>query len=345
MEKPGSRGNDVVPQYCKGAVVVNEGPNFHVEVQTLPVPEIGPEDVLIKLNVTGICFSDLHYMLNDWPIPKMSELGTRCPGHEGAGTIVKVGERVKRLKVGMRAGVKPIADTCGVCEYCRGGMEVHCEDSVMTGLHVDGTYKEYFVSPERYTTIIPDAVPDYIAAPWAVFLGGGGGVGIQGVQLAKAIGLRPVVVDTGLEKQKLALSLGAEAFVDFRESSDVAAEVVRICDGKGAHGVFCTAPQSYPTSSSYLGKQAGGTIMCIGIPPVGACHIDLDPTTMILQKVTIKGTMVSSQADIDATLGFAARGLLKLQPEIVGWSGFNDACQRLRKGLVPGRIVVDFSKK
>ena len=65
-----------------------------------------PNEVLVKLNATGICHSDLHFMLNDWALPKMSDLGTRCAGHEGAGVIVKVGSQVKTLKTGMRAGLK-----------------------------------------------------------------------------------------------------------------------------------------------------------------------------------------------------------------------------------------------
>lgn len=67
---------------------------------------IEPNEVLIKLNVTGICHSDLHFMQNDWALPKMSTFGTKCAGHEGAGVIVKVGDAVKNLKVGMRAGFK-----------------------------------------------------------------------------------------------------------------------------------------------------------------------------------------------------------------------------------------------
>lgn len=61
---------------------------------------------MIKLNATGICHSDIHFMLNDWAMPKMSEMGTKCAGHEGAGVIVKVGDQVKTLKPGMRAGFK-----------------------------------------------------------------------------------------------------------------------------------------------------------------------------------------------------------------------------------------------
>jgi propanol-preferring alcohol dehydrogenase len=101
---------------------------------------------------------------------------------------------------------------------------------------------------------------------WAIFPGGGGGVGIQGVQLAAAMGLRPVVVDTGEDKKKLALDLGAEEFVDFKESKDSVADVVKICDGIGAHGVFVTAPQSYPSAFGYLGMRASGKVR-------GACPL------------------------------------------------------------------------
>jgi D-arabinose 1-dehydrogenase-like Zn-dependent alcohol dehydrogenase len=101
---------------------------------------IGPTDVLIKLNATGLCLSDVHFMLNDWAVPKMTEMGTQCAGHEGAGVIVKIGDQVKQLKVGMRAGFKPIADTCGTCEHCRVGRETYCAKAVLTGLHVDGEY-------------------------------------------------------------------------------------------------------------------------------------------------------------------------------------------------------------
>lgn len=158
----------------------------------------------------------------------------------------------------------------------------------MAGLlteHV-GSYKQYVKSPERYTTLIPDGVSDYIAGPimcsastiytslkaanlrpgqWAVFPGGGGGVGIQGVQLAEALGLRPIVVDTGDEKEKLAKSLGAEIFIDFKKVDEVAAEIVKIADGIGAHGVFVTAPQAYPSALSYLGSRVGGKVSVVGI--------------------------------------------------------------------------------
>lgn len=116
------------------------------------------------------------------------------------------------------------------------------------------------MSPERYTTLIPDGVSDYVAGPimcsgstaytsikesglkpgqWALFVGGGSGVGIQGVQLAAAMGLRPIVVDTGNERKTLSLRLGAEHFVDFQKVNDPIGTVLDLTEG-GANGVFIT---------------------------------------------------------------------------------------------------------
>jgi D-arabinose 1-dehydrogenase-like Zn-dependent alcohol dehydrogenase len=103
---------------------------------------------------------------------------------------------------------------------------------------------------------------------WAVFPGGGGGVGIQGVQLAEAMGFRPIVVDTGDERKKLAISLGAEHFVDFKGEKHVE-EVIKLADGIGAHAVFVTAPQSYGNSLAYLGSRVSGVVMCIALPAAG----------------------------------------------------------------------------
>jgi D-arabinose 1-dehydrogenase-like Zn-dependent alcohol dehydrogenase len=82
--------------------------------------------------------SDIHAMLNDWDSPKMSSLGTQCAGHEGAGVIVKIGSNVRNLKIGQRAGFKPIQDTCGICELCRSGNDPYCLDAIWTGLQCDG---------------------------------------------------------------------------------------------------------------------------------------------------------------------------------------------------------------
>lgn len=96
-------------------------------------------------------------------------------------------------------------------------------------------------------------------------VGGGGGVGIQGVQLAKAMDLKVIVVDTSTAKRELSLKMGADVFLDFREVEDVAAEIRGVADGIGAHGVFVVASQGYKDAIRYLGSRAGGKIMCVGI--------------------------------------------------------------------------------
>lgn len=107
---------------------------------------------------------------------------------------------------------------------------------------------------------------------WAVFPGGGGGVGIQGIQIAAAMGFRPIAVDTGSSKRDLCLKLGAEAFVDFKETADVAKRVMEIADGEGAHGVFVTAPQAYKDAISYTGSRPGSCVMCVGLRE--SCTVD-----------------------------------------------------------------------
>jgi NADPH:quinone reductase-like Zn-dependent oxidoreductase len=127
-----------------------------------------------------------------------------------------------------------------------------------------GSYKQYIVSPERYTSLIPDGVPDEIAGPimcsgstaytsikesglrpgqWAVFPGGGGGVGMQAVQLAIAMGLRAIVIDTGAERKEACLKFGADEFIDFKEVENPVERVLEITGG-GAHAVFVTGEYS-----------------------------------------------------------------------------------------------------
>lgn len=85
------------------------------------------------------------------------------------------------------------------------------------------------------------------------------------------MGIRPIVVNTSVEKNELALKIGAEAFIDFREVKNVAEEVKKLADGIGAHGVFVTAPQGYRDAISYIGNRVSGKVMCIGIRKALAC--------------------------------------------------------------------------
>ncbi|KAF7196784.1 alcohol dehydrogenase [Pseudocercospora fuligena] len=355
-----------VPKKCKAAVVVNEGPDFHLEVEEVDVPEPGPGQVLVKLNCTGLCGSDIHYMLNDLGFGKMSDLGVRSPGHEGAGIVVKLGEGVTDWKVGDRAGIKPIWDCCHNCEQCWTGSEQYCSKVTHTGIMCTGTYQEYVVSPALYTSRIPDGVPDEVAAPimcsastmhralkdsglkpgnWLVFPGGGGGVGLQGVQLARAMGMRTIVVDSGAAKKELALRLGAEDFIDFKEEQDIPGRIKKLADGIGAHGVLVTAWQSYKDAVSFCGDRVGAIIMCIGLPPADQNVImGAPPAWLALKKMRIQGSIVGTMEDTATALEYARRGLLKPIQEVRGLSAWPESVQQLKRGEVAGRVVIDFSK-
>jgi propanol-preferring alcohol dehydrogenase len=178
---------------------------------------------------------------------------------------------------------------------------------------------------------------------WAVFPGGGGGVGIQGVQVAKAMGFRPIVIDTGEAKKKLSHEMGAEAFIDFKETKEVAEEVKKVADGIGAHGVFVTAPAAYSNATDLVGDRVGGTIMCIGLPPHGSTKIEVEPSWFIGRNRKISGTLVGTMEDTRIALDYAKRGLLKQICEVYPIDKLPEAVDRLRKGQVAGRMVVDFN--
>ncbi|RSM15070.1 hypothetical protein CDV31_005150 [Fusarium ambrosium] len=331
-----------IPKFCKAGVMTQEGKDFKVEVQTVPVPEPGPNDVLIKLNCTGICHSDIHFMMGDFGY-KMSSFGVKSPGHEGAGVIVKLGSLVTDWKIGDRVGIKPMWYTCQNCSY-----------------------QQYVTSPSHYTLPLPDGVDDYTAGPimcsastiyrsiresnlrhgqWALFPGGGGGVGIQGVQIAAALGMRPIVIDTGEDKRKLCLELGAEAFIDFKQVSDVAKEVIAIADGVGAHGVFVTAPSAYSYAIDCIGTRVGACIMAVGLPPFDdSMIVGAPPKQLIYQNLMIKGTLTASRRDFCEALDLAKRGKLKsVTTGVYPFDKLPEAVEMVHQGKVAGRLVVDFN--
>jgi len=357
--------SEEIPKKGKAAVVVNEGPEFKVEIQEVDVPEPKDDEVLVRLNATGLCMSDVHFMMNDWALPPMSYFGVRCAGHEGAGVVVKLGKGVSSFKVGDRVGIKPLKDVCHNCEQCWNGRENYCPGGNYTGLQSEGTYMQYLTSPAVYTSRIPDGVPDEVAGPimcsastmhralidsglkpgnWVVFPGGGGGVGIQGVQLAKAMGMRPIVVDAG-SKKKLCMDVGAEEFVDFQEVKDVPEKIKEIADGIGAHGVLVTAYQSYKDAIAFTGNRKGARIMCIALPPAGAVNLGAEPSAYVFNNLHIIGTLVGTMQDTAACLDYAKRGLLKPIQEVRGLSKWAESVEQLRKGEIAGRVVIDFNKE
>ncbi|KAM0749239.1 GroES-like protein [Meredithblackwellia eburnea MCA 4105] len=351
-----------IPDVCKAVVCKNPGKGYTLElVEDYPVPKPKAGELLLKINCTGLCASDHHGMLEDIGRP----MTCACAGHEGAGVVVAVGEGVdpSQWKVGDRGGVKPAFDVCHECDSCRGGNELSCAKMIGTGGSVDGSFCEYIVTPARYTTRIPEGVPDEIAAPmmcsgstiytaikrsgvragqWLVLPGGGGGVGHLGIAFGKVMGVRVIVIDSGEEKKKLAEEMGCEAFIDFKTCPDAVGKVKEITGG-GAHAVIVTGANAaaYSTAPHFL--RPGGVQVCVGLPPFGTVVAGADPCLIIFLRLTIKGSLVGGMEDVDEALAMVARGLVKPRVTVKPFAQFKEAFAQLVAANVAGRLVIDFN--
>jgi alcohol dehydrogenase, propanol-preferring len=141
--------------------VVLEKINEPLRLMELPVPEPGPEQVLIKVNACGVCRTDLHIVDGELPKPKLPLI----LGHQIVGKIAVVGEEVKGFQVGDRVGVPWLGYTDGTCSYCRSGRENLCDNPLFTGYTINGGYAEFAVANYKYCFDIPRGYSDIEAAP------------------------------------------------------------------------------------------------------------------------------------------------------------------------------------
>lgn len=133
-----------------------------LEVQDVPKPKPGFNEILVHIQACGVCHTDLHAAHGDWPVkPKLPLI----PGHEGVGIVEEVGEGVTHLKVGDRVGIPWLYSACGHCEYCLSGRETLCLNQENAGYSVDGGYAEYCVAAADYVVKIPDNLGFVEAAP------------------------------------------------------------------------------------------------------------------------------------------------------------------------------------
>lgn len=158
-----------LPSTQKAAVKKGSGDTATVEVKSLDVPTPAPDQILVKINYSGLCASDKSLLHDEWGASgvAMQPQTQGIAGHEGAGTVVAVGSAVTDLwKEGDRAGIKWIASVCGKCEFCTNGVdECHCPKQLNSGFSIAGTFQEYALTDARYATRLPDAVKDEEAGP------------------------------------------------------------------------------------------------------------------------------------------------------------------------------------
>ncbi|MFE8872606.1 alcohol dehydrogenase AdhP [Acetobacter persici] len=335
----------------KAAVVREFGKPLTLE--ELDIPEIRPDQILVKMIACGVCHTDLHAAAGDWP--KKPSLPF-IPGHEGVGTIVKAGSAVSHVREGDVVGVPWLYSACGHCEHCLGGWETLCGKQEDTGYSVNGCFAEYVVADPNYVALLPKGVDPVQVAPvlcagltvykglkmtdtkagnW-VAISGIGGLGQMAVQYGVAMGLNVVAVDIDDEKLAIARKLGAALTVNARETDPAAFMQKEV---GGVHGGLITAVSTKAFSQAMGYVRAGGTLVLNGLPP-GDFPISI--FDMVMNGTTIRGSIVGTRLDMIEALSFFADGKVKSVTQTDRLENINSIFERLEEGKVEGRIVIDF---
>jgi propanol-preferring alcohol dehydrogenase len=343
-----------LPKTMKAAVVERFGEPL--ALREVPVPAPGPGQVLVEIMASGVCHTDLHAADGDWPIKPTLPF---TPGHEGAGVVVELGPGVTHLKEGDRVGIAWLHSACGHCEFCLAGWETLCLEQKNSGYSVNGSFAQYAVAQADYLGRIPTNLSFVDAAPilcagvttykglketdarpgeWIV-ISGVGGLGHVAIQYAKAMGLHVVAVDLGPEKMALAKKLGAEITIDAK-IQDPPTEIQNHIGG--AHGVLVTAVSTTAFKQAMGMLRRGGTCVLNGLPP-GEFPVSI--FNVVLNRYTIRGSIVGTRMDLEEALAFAAEGKVKATIETLPLESINDVFNRLKTGKVNGRVVLGIAER
>jgi uncharacterized zinc-type alcohol dehydrogenase-like protein len=284
------------------------------------------------------------------------------PGHEIIGSVARVGTAVKKFSVGDRAGVGCFVDSCRTCPACREGVEQYCEAGMLltysgrdkAGQITQGGYSTQIVVDEQYALRIPDALSAAGAAPllcagittysplrhWGVgkyhklAVVGLGGLGHMAVKLAKALGTEVTVLSTSEEKRKDAERLGAanfavtsypQTFAKYQRRFDFILDTV-------------SAPHDYNAYLNLL--KTDGTMILVGVPER---PMPLQPFPLILHRRRLAGSVIGGIRETQQMLDFCAAHKIESDVEVIPIQQVNEAYERVLKGDVRFRFVIDLS--
>ncbi|MGE0027719.1 MAG: zinc-dependent alcohol dehydrogenase [Thermoleophilia bacterium] len=302
----------------KAAVVHRFGQPLAIE--DVPVPEPGPEQVLVRIETCGLCHTDIHAARGDWPIQPALPF---VPGHEGVGIVERVGAGNSHgIQPGMRVALPWLGYACGDCAYCNSGRETLCESQRNTGYFMDGGFAEYAVAFARHVVRVPAGIDPADASPLtcagvttykavkvagassadliAVF--GVGGLGHLAVQYAAITGARVVAVDINEQRLRTARRLGADEVVHAGEEDPVAA-IRRL---GGAQAGISTAVHPIAFEQAFGSLARGGTLVCVGLPAENAMRLPIFET--VLGGLTVVGSIVGTHHDLEEVFALHARG-------------------------------------
>lgn len=335
----------------KAAVVPEFG--APLEIKQIDVPEPGAGQILVKVEASGLCHTDIHAANGDWPVkPKMPLI----PGHEGVGTVVAVGEGDLPVSVGDRVAMPWLGYACGDCRPCVAGWETYCLTPEYMGYTMDGGYAEYTVAYADHVVKVPDGVSSMDAAPITcagvttykalkvthpqpaetAMVVGLGGLGHLGLQYAKIFGTRTIAVDVEDEKLQLATELGADHVVDAR--GDQAAELEAL---GGVDIALVTVPSPAAMHAAHEALNPNGRLVLVGLPADNRLEIPVFET--VLKGISVIGSLVGTRNDLQDCFDLHAAGRTRVVSEPRQLDDVNECFAEVLSGRVPARLVFDLT--
>lgn len=335
----------------KAAVVPAFGAKL--EIRELPVPEPGPGQVLVRMEASGLCHTDIHAAYGDWPVKPNPPF---VPGHEGVGIVTSTGPGATLHQVGDRVAVAWLGSACGHCHYCVDGWETLCEQQENSGYSVDGAYAEYALADDKYVVAVPDAVDVLDAAPLTcagvttykavkvsglhqgetAVIFGIGGLGHLALQYARISGARVIAVDVEDAKLDLARELGADVTVNARTTDPV--EAIRRVGGADVAVSLATSPRAFEQAFGAL--RRGGRLVCVALPADDKMTIPIFDT--VISGKSIIGSIVGTRNDLADVFALHAAGRTKVIAQPRRLEDVNACFEEVLSGQVPARLVFTF---
>ena len=314
-------------------------------------------DVVIDIEFSGICHSDIHQVNNGWG----ASTYPMVPGHEIAGIVTAVGTKVTHYKVGDRVGVGNFVDSCRKCRPCLQGLEQYCvEGATWTYNAVErdgktptqGGYSNKIVVDENYVLRIPDNLPMDGAAPllcagvtlysplihWKTGPGkkvaiiGLGGLGHIGVKIAHALGAEVTVLSHSLKKQEEAKKMGADNFYDTSDR-----ETLKKLRGYFDIIINTVSVELDPNKYIKL-LDVDGTMIVVGLPEK---EIQIAPSSLVSARHSLAGSAIGGIRETQEMLDFCSKHNIACDIELTQIQKVNQAYQRVVNGDVRYRFVID----
>jgi D-arabinose 1-dehydrogenase-like Zn-dependent alcohol dehydrogenase len=324
-------------------------PNAPLQLVEREIPQAGAGTVRIRVEACGICHSDS--FTKEGTFPGLDY--PRVPGHEVAGIIDAVGERVVGLKVGQRAGIGWHGGHCGRCNSCRRGDFITCVEVRYPGISYDGGYADYMIAPAEAVVRIPEGLSPVEAGPLMcagitvynslrnsgaragdlVAVLGIGGLGHLGVQYAAKMGFKTIAIARGTDKEALARELGAAHYID-SQGKDPAAELRNL---GGAKLVLATATSAKAMAATLGGLGVNGKLLIVG---AALDAFEVPPLLLIGGRRSIVGWPSGSSVDTEDTLAFSSLTGVRSMNEVYPLERAAEAYDRMISGKARFRVVL-----